>query len=191
MKNARFFTLIEVLATMTIIAILSIIGYGSYSYATNAAKKARTETLFKNLEAGLENLSGKVGYYPGSAGGEFSPIIVTLGDDKTVGRISFGGTIIEDGDDPVKKAQFDAFAKGADLEQLKQSRDNAGRLIDAWGGVIAYRAPSTFTGNYDLLSAGPDGTFSSDNATDPNTVTDDGKYPDASGVPLCDDLFNF
>ena len=191
MKNTRFFTLIEVLAAIAIIALLSIIGYGSYSYATNAAKNARTQALFKNPEAGLENLSGKVGYYPGSAGGAFSPIVVTLGSDKTVNRISFGGTVIEDSDDPVKKAQFDAFVKGVDLEQLKQNRDNNGRLIDAWGGVIAYRAPSTFTGSYDLLSAGPDGTFSSDNASDPNTVTDLGKYHDADGNPLCDDLFNF
>ena len=143
MKNARFFTLIEVLATITIIAILGIVGYGSYSYATNAAKNARTEALFKNLEAGLENLSGKVGYYPGS-GGTFSPIVISLGSDKTVSRISFGGTVIEDNVDPVKKAQFDAFVKGVDLEQLKQNRDNDGRLNDAWGGVIYYRAPSTF-----------------------------------------------
>ena len=189
MKTMRFFTLIEILAVITIIVILSLIGYGSYSYATNAVKTARSQALLKNLEAGLESFYTKNGYYPASTAGSFNAIVVTLGTDNTVGKINFGVTEL---DDNASKELFDSFAKAVDLEALKQNRDSSGRLTDAWGGVIYYRAPGVFkSGKYDLISAGPDGTFSSDNASDPNTVTDLGKYHDADGNPLCDDLFNF
>ena len=192
MKTMRFFTLIEVLAAITIIVILSLIGFGSYSYATNTAKTARSQALLKNLEAGLEGFCSKTNYYPGS-GGVFSPVIVTLGTDKTVNRISFGGTILEDSaSDPIKKTLFDNFAKAADLDQFKQNRDKFGRLTDAWGGVIYYCAPGVFgSGNYNIISAGPNGKFSSDNADTPVGITDVSKYRNASGEPVCDDLFNF
>ena len=191
MKNMRFFTLIEVLAVMAIIAILSLIGYGSYTYATNAVKTSRSQVLLKNLESGLESFYNKRGYYPQSTAGSFNAIVVTLGPDNTVGKINFGVTELDDNaSDPVKKELFDSFAKGVDLETLKQNRDGDGKLTDAWGGVIYYRGPGVFkSGKYDLVSAGPDGTFSSDNAETP--VDDVTKYRNASGEPLCDDLFNF
>ena len=191
MKNLRFFTLIEVLAVMAIIAILSLIGYGSYTYTTNAVKTSRSQALLKNLESGLESFYGKRGYYPQSTAGSFNAIVVTLGADNTVGKISFGVTELDDdASDPVKKELFDSFAKGVDLETLKQNRDGDGRLTDAWGGVIYYRAPGVFkSSKYDLISAGPDGTFSSDNAATP--VDDATKYRNAAGESICDDLFNF
>ena len=194
MKNTRFFTLIEVLAVMAIIAILGLIGFGSYSYATNAAKTARSEALLKNFEAGLVSFYSQRGYYPQSAaGGEFNAVTMTLGADNTVGTVDFGGTVLEDSDtDPIKKELFNSFAKAVDLEQFRQNRDNTGRLTDAWGGVIYYRAPGVFkTGSFDLISAGPDGKFSSDNADTPVGITDVSKYRDADGGHLCDDLFNF
>lgn len=193
MKNTRFFTLIEVLAAITIILILSLIGYGSYSYATNAAKTARSQALLKNFEAGVESFNGKRSYYPQSTDGTFNAVVVTLGDDNTVAKINFGVTELEDSaSDPIKKELFNSFAKAVDLESLKQNRDSDGRLTDAWGGVIYYRAPGVFQpGSFDLISAGPDGKFSSDNADTPVGITDVGKYRDGNGEHLCDDLFNF
>ena len=193
MKTMRFFTLIEVLAVITIIAILSLIGYGSYSYATNAVKTARSQALLKNLEVGLENFYNKRNYYPQSTAGGFNAIVVKLGPDNTVGKINFGVTELDDNaSDPVKKELFDSFAKVVDLETLKQNRDPDGKLTDAWGGVIYYRGPGVFkSGGYDLISAGPDGTFSSDNAATPVDITDVTKYRDTAGEHLCDDLFNF
>ena len=197
MKTMRFFTLIEILAVITIIVILSLIGYGSYSYATNAVKTARSQAMLKNLEAGLERFNNQYGYYPQSdTGGKFNAIVVTLGADSTVGKIKFGvtdATELEDSStDPVKKAQFDTFAKAVDLEGLKANRDGSGRLVDAWGVVIYYRAPGVFkSGDFDLVSAGPDGLFSSDNADTPVDIADVTKYRDAAGEHVCDDLFNF
>lgn len=193
MKNTRFFTLIEVLVVIVIIVILGLIGYGSYTYAKNAAKTARSEALFKNLQAGLESFYNKTSYYPSSTGGDFNAIVITLGADKTVGKISFGVTEIEDNtSDPVKQALFDSFAKAVDLEQLRQCTSASGELTDAWGAPVYYRAPGVFnqTG-YDLVAAGPDGKFSSGNADTPVGITDLGKFRNAAGEHLCDDLFNF
>lgn len=194
MKLIRFFTLVEVLAAMAIIVILSLIGYGSYSYATNAAKTARSEAFLKQLEAGLESFYAKHNYYPASADGKFNAVKITLGADKTVSKIDFGGEpkLEDDAGDPVKKELFNSFAKAVDLESLKQNCDPEGSLTDAWGGVIYYRAPGAFkTGSFDLVSAGPDGKFSADNADTPVDVTDVLKYRSIEGEHLCDDLFNF
>ena len=198
MKNTRFFTLIELLAAMVIITILSLLGFGVYSHVTDAAKTARAQAILTQLEAGLENFYEQHGYYPKSTAGDvFNPIVLTLGADNPVREIDFGGQTLVDptGDTPadrIQKKLFESFAKAVDLESFKQNRAADGKLTDAWGGVIYYRAPGVFkSGKYDLISAGPDGTFSSDNASDPNTVTDLGKYHDADGNPLCDDLFNF
>ena len=193
MKNVRFFTLIEILVTIAIISILSLIGYGSYTYATNAAKTARSEALLKNLQSGLESFYNKTGFYPSSTGGDFNAIVITLGADKTVYKINFGVAELEDSaSDPVKKALFDSFAKSVDLEALKQNRDGSGRLTDAWGVVIYYRGPGVFNrSGCDLVAAGPDGKFSTDNVDTPAGITDLAKFRNADGKPICDDLGNF
>lgn len=201
MKNIRFFTLIELLAAMVIITILSLLGFGVYSHVTDAAKTARAQALLTQLETGLENFYERNGYYPkSSAGGAFNPIVLTLGYDNTVREIDFGGQTLVDptGDTPadrIQKKLFESFVKAVDLENFKQSRAADGKLTDAWGGVIYYRTPGIFkTGSFDLVSAGPDGKFSSENADDPTGLiqpADAAKFSDADGNPLCDDLFNF
>ena len=58
--------------------------------------------------------------------------------------------------------------------------------------MIYYRAPGVFNpASYDLVSAGPDGKFSSDNADTPVDITDVSKYRNSAGEHICDDLFNF
>ena len=199
MKNARFFTLIEILVTFAIIAILSLIGYGSYSYATNSVKTARSEALLKNLQSGLESFYNNHSYYPQSAAdGKLNAVVVTLGTDNTVYKINFGVTELEDSpSDPVKKKQFNSFAKAVDLETLKQNRDSSGRLTDAWGVVIYYRAPGAInTTSFDLIAPGEDGGFGSGKvAAPPETPVVTGEsgrtYIDKDNDWICDDIANF
>ena len=199
MKSIRRFTLVELLAVIALISILSAIGFGVYSYAKNKAQESATEALLKQIEAGLEGFNTKAGYYPKSNNDDFSTIKFTFAADGTLDKIEFGGETLEkqsisDGDSQAKKKRMknerlEAFAKAVDMEVLKNNLDSDGVLVDAWGGKIYYRSPGKFkTGSYDLVSAGPDGKFGeSKSATPSESLTDYRK----DGDKVCDDKFNF
>lgn len=200
MKKIRRFTLVELLAVMAIIAILSGIGFGAYSYANNKAKESSTEALMKQIEAGLESFHTKNGYYPKS-NGDFSVIAFTSATDGTISKVNFGTTELEKntGDTLSRKQRmenesFESFTKALDWEVIKKHLNNSNELEDAWGGKIYYCAPGLFNkGSFDLISAGPDGEFSSESKADPkksnNLVL--GNFREDGGARLCDDLFNF
>lgn len=200
MKKIRRFTLVELLAVMAIIAILSGIGFGAYTYANNKAKESSTEALMKQIEAGLESFHTKNGYYPVS-GGDFSVVTITTAADGTISGVNFGSSDSEltyntsaslTRKERMKNEMFETFTKALDLEVIKKHLDNSNRLEDAWGGKIYYCSPGKFNkGTFDLVSAGPDGEFSSDNAAAPTGITDLGKFREDDGTRLCDDLFNF
>ena len=62
--NKKGFTLVELLVTMTIIAILSTIGYSMYRNAQMTARDSRRKQDFKSLEIGLELYKQQHGHYP-------------------------------------------------------------------------------------------------------------------------------
>ena len=199
MKNIRRFTLIELLAVMALIAILSGLGFGVYSYAKGKAKQSATEALLKQIEAGLGAFNTKAGYYPRSNGGDFSVIKFTFADDGTVASVNFGGETLtrETGTSPTKEQRmknerFEAFAKTVDMEAIKNSLNAQNELVDAWGNPIYYRSPGQFKqGGYDLVSAGPDGGFGTEKKDTPAGITDLGKFRETAGEHVCDDVFNF
>ena len=197
MKKIRRFTLVELLAVMAIIAILSGIGFGAYTYANNKAKESSAEALLKQIEAGIESFHTRNSYYPAS-GSDFHVVTFTVDADGTVSGVNFGGTELTRNASPtnrkerMKHEMFENFTKALDLEVIKKSLNADGELEDAWGGKIYYCAPGKLNkSSFDLISAGPDGEFSSDNAADPTGITELGKYREADGTRLCDDLFNF
>jgi len=207
MKKSYRFTLVELLAVMALISILSAIGFGVYSYAKNKSKESASEALLGQITAGLESFNAKHHRYP-SSGGSFQPVKFTFGNsDGTLSEIDFGGETLElqsisDSDPQAKKKRmknelFESFAKAVDMQTIKNNLtppDSNGvcELVDAWGGKIYYRSPGKFkTGSYDLISAGPDGGFGTGGAsTPPNGDSDLSKFRD-SGEKVCDDLFNF
>ena len=199
MKNARRFTLVELLAVVALIAILSAIGFGSYSYAMGRAKESSTQALLKQLEAGLESFHAKNGYYPQS-GGNFSCITVTVAAaDGMVTTVDFGSAAgkLERATgntraDRMKTELLETFIKAMDVEALKKHLNASGTIEDAWGGTIYYCAPGRFNkASFDIISAGPDGKFGKDGANDPTGITDLAKYRTAAGEAECDDIFNF
>ena len=210
MKRFHRFTLVEILAVMALIAILSSLGFGVYSYAKGKAQESATEALMKQIEAGLGSFYAKHHYYP-SSGGVFHEIKFTFGNaDGTLSEIDFGDastklTYIASASskaDRAKNELFESFAKAVDIETIKNNLGNvtrdtngkitSGELVDTWGAKIYYRSPGTFKpGSYDLLSAGPDGVFGSDNAADPTAITDLKKFRNDAGEKVCDDVFNF
>jgi len=207
MKNAYRFTLIELLAVVALIAILSGIGFGTYSYARGKAKESATEALLKQIEAGLESFHTKTGYYP-PTGGEFKPIIFMFNTtDGTLEYIDFGGTggkltrhvaaanSTLSKKESMENEQVEAFSKVMDMEVIKNNlsepdSNNRRTLLDSWGEKIYYRAPGEFkAGSYDLVSAGPDGRFGKDAAENPSTTLTD--YRELAGEHVCDDIFTF
>lgn len=204
MKNVRRFTMIELLAVVAIIAILSTIGFGSYSYAMGKAKSSATEALMKQLQSGVERFQAKNGYYPQS-NGEFNTISFTFASDGTLEEIKFKTgdsdskyTELKHNANPsnrkqrLENEQMESFVKGMDLEVIKKHLNSDGVLEDAWGGKIYYCAPGRFNkGSYDMISAGPDGTFSTTGADTPTGITDRTKFRENAGDLLCDDIINF
>ena len=206
MKSIRRFTLVELLAVIALISVLSVIGFGVYSYAKGKAQETATEALLKQIDAGLEGFHTKNGYYPkskstGSGASEksdFSTITFEFNDNGTIKSIDFGGEKLtrnassSNKKERMENERVDSFTKTVDMEALKGHLDSNGVLTDAWGGKIYYRPPGQFkTGSYDLVSAGPDGAFGKNSATDPSGITDLLIFREAAGERVCDDIFTF
>ena len=181
MKNLRRFTLVELLAVVALIAILSAIGFGSYSYAMGKAKESSTRALLKQLEAGLESFHTKNGYYPPSDG--FNVLTIEFAADNTVQEIGFGGAsgvkftyapTPSDRKARLGNEMLESFTKAVDMEALRKHVNASGEIEDAWGGKIYYCAPGTFNkSSFDLVSPGPDGKFGSGSADSPSTTRTD------------------
>ena len=202
MKNIRRFTLVELLAVIALIVILSTLGFGVYSYAKGKARESATEALLKQIEAGLESFHTKNGYYPRSLGGGFGTIKFKFAADETVESVDFGSETLtrvaspNSKSDRMKNAKLEAFTKAVDMEALKNNLDSDGVLTDAWGNKIYYRSPGEFKkGSFDLVSAGPDGLFGYDKTTKkgkekPTGITDVELFREAD-ERVCDDIFTF
>ena len=205
MKNIRRFTLVELLAVVALIAILSAIGFGSYSFAMGRAKESATQALMKQLEAGLESFHAKNGYYPPS-GGNYHVVNVALASDGAVSDLDFGGTggKFTYATGSGRKARLEnerlgSFTKAVDMEVIRKHLGASGDIEDAWGGKIYYCAPGKInTASFDLISAGPDEKFSKGEKNTPGEIAaSEGKtlleeFRDKStNEAVCDDLFNF
>lgn len=202
-KYCNKFTLVEILAVVALIGILTAIGFGAYTYAMNSAKESSTKALIKRLESGLESCRTKFGYFPaskkdndGSGSGSESayiylPIEITIDNDNTVTEIKIGSQIF----DPRIKGEYgETFLKIIDAESFKKYVKNK-ELQDGWGGTIYYKYPGTInkTG-FDLVSAGADGKFGNDTVTDRSKPASErtGYYPSATATEKdCDDIANF
>lgn len=189
------FTLVEVLAVVFLIGILTAIGFGMYSYAMNSAKDKATRSLFARLGAAIESCNTKFGYIPTSSTVRaFNAISVTVDGSGEITELDFGGRTfkksVTNDQDYLKE-----FLRVIDAETLKRSV-KSGQLEDSWGGVIYYAYPGKFnkTG-YDLYSAGPDGRIGKDNGnfTQANLNSSAiGDYKDSSDNSMvCDDIVNF
>lgn len=200
MKNTRRFTLIELLAVVALIAVLSTIGFGAYSYAKGKARESATEALVKQIEAGLGNFHTRNGYYPKSSSGNFSPIKLTFNADGTVKSVDFGGDVFTRQDISststtgkklrMENERLEAFTKALDLQVIKGNLNTDGEVTDAWGNKIYYRSPGVFKpGNYDLVSAGADGGFGQSRETTPTGTLSN--FRETAGEHVCDDIFNF
>ena len=197
MQKKFKFTLVEILVATGIIAVLAGIGFAGYSYAVSSGREKGTRMIIQQVATALDTCQNKLGFYPVCTA--YDKITLTFEND-IPSEISFGSTKFKKDDaSPAKKKFFNLIIKTLDVQMFLingvAETDNSDSKIkrfvlrDHWGNEIYYKYPKGINGNkYDLISAGVDGKFGSDNADTP--VDGKGKYLDGKDW-VCDDVANF
>ena len=187
---------------MGLVVILAGIGFSAYSYASHRGKEAATRSLITRLEAGLETLKTKHGFYPANAtaptDNDYSLIRIEV--NSTTGLIS--GITFNDSNpasaSQLTQIQLKDFLAVVDGENLKKYVSN-GNLTDAWGGNIRYCYPGAVnTVKFDIIAPGADGKFTTSSNTDDPTERPSSPNPTSvlntyktNGEWACDDIANF
>ena len=181
------FTLIEILGVLIVIAILATLGFAGYSYANNKSKESATQGLITRVNAAFEVAHQKSGFMPPA--GSFSTITI----NQNANTLTIGGNTysLTDRTTRVKKMEAEfckQFIQALQMDSMSRFMEN-NVVIDAWGNQVYFRYPGEFkTGGFDLIAAGSDGGFGSENASTPtNTMSD---YRDGNEW-ICDDIANF
>ena len=158
MKNRNAFTLVELLTTITILAVLAGIALGVTKLVFTKAHESKNQALIKTIEIALEQYKTKYGYYPNSG---TAPVRFIMD------RVDL--TIDSETTDTDKKTRilsnnfwqfFDESFKKTYVKQIPTSDSNVfyGYVVDAKGNPLIYRCPGVFNvGSFDLGSAGEDG----------------------------------
>ena len=158
MKKRHTFTLVEILTTIAILAILAGISLGVTKLAFGKAHESKNQALIKMIEVALEQYKSKYGYYPNSGD---KPRLFTMD--------MVDLTLAADESDNDKKKRvltnniwqyFDEDFKKTFVKQTPLANNDIfyGYVIDAKGNPLIYRCPGIFnTGSFDLGSVGEDG----------------------------------
>ena len=200
----RKFTLIEILGVTILIAILAAIGIAGYTYAVESAKESATRALITRVSAALEALRAE-GLMPRTVLSGSNTTFVTI----RFPEIKFDGSgkvdtdsllLLVKGnkheDNPASEKEkeervkrHNIFAKAVSGDGMKRHLNSDDLIIDGWGNPIYIRYPGKFNrGGFDIIAAGADGKFGSDEADDP--VENSEKYR-KDGEWVCDDIANF
>ncbi len=146
MKKRHTFTLVEILTTIAILAILAGISLGVTKLAFGKAHESKNQALIKMIEVALEQYKSKYGYYPNSGADPqlFIMDIVDLTSDGDPTRVLTNNI-------------WQYFDEGFKKTFVKQDDDGNNYVIDAKGNPLIYRCPGIFNpGSFDLGSVGED-----------------------------------
>ena len=154
MKRTSF-TLVEIIMVVALIAVLTGIAIGGYSYARGAARESATRATIKQLEAALENAKVKHGFYLPDKGEKLYILYEGNADAANLAKEKWAKEDLKD--------CIAVFLKTLDVESMRQYVDDTGAVCDAWGNPIVYKAPDTTDPDkkkhkpFTLRSKGPDG----------------------------------
>ena len=159
MKNRNSFTLVELLTTIAILAVLAGIALGVTKLVFTKAHESKNQAVIKMIEIALEQYKNQFGYYPNSAANP-NPFVMDAVD------------LSKNNKDPLNLKYnmwqfFDENFKNAHTKTGKvfvKFADGTGKQItatyvtDALGNPLIYRCPGLFNmSSFDLGSAGEDG----------------------------------
>lgn len=175
---ARAFTLIELLAVLAIVAILTSIVLGAGRRAADAGKIARTKAELAALSAALESYKLQHGDYPRTA--DNTALVQSL-----LGKVGPAGAPLSSvGRVQIEVAKFN-FALAATLDAPVDPFTHAAAvLVDPWRQSYryAYKSTAPWTNpSFVLYSIGPDG------ADGPTLLV--GGYPDTTAAASADNLY--
>lgn len=163
MKKRHTFTLVEILTTIAILAILAGISLGVTKLAFGKAHESKNQALIKMIEVALEQYKSKYGYYPNS--GENPQLFMMDMVDLTKSQADV------DSASEANKTKISSKLVTNNIWQFFDENfkktfvklipvDNNifyGYVIDAKGNPLIYRCPGIFnTGSFDLGSVGED-----------------------------------
>ena len=164
MKKRHTFTLVEILTTIAILAILAGISLGVTKLAFGKAHESKNQALIKMIEVALEQYKSKYGYYPNS--GENPQLFMMDMVDLTKSQADVDSANEADKTKISSKLVtnniwqfFDENFKKTFVKQIPVDNNIFyGYVIDAKGNPLIYRCPGIFnTGSFDLGSVGEDG----------------------------------
>lgn len=176
----RAFTLIELLAVLAIVAILTSIVLGSGRRASEAGKTARAKAELAALSAALESYKLQHGDYPRTSDNAtlVQSLIGKLGPTGT--PLAFAGRIHLE----VAKFSFALASHPNVAASVDPFATSAALIIDPWGQPYryTYKSATPWTNpSFILYSAGPDG------ADAPALLA--GGFPDTAATANADNLY--
>ena len=165
-KSRSYFTIIEILVVIAVIAILMGAVVGIFEYVSRRNGDARTQAVVEMLRSGLEQYKEKYGFYPPSI--EYKKFHL---DKLTAKGVS---------DNFNQFIDYNHFTQSGKSEQ----KDGLFYVLDGFGGYIYYRCPGYVNKTaYDLGSFGADGKVGdgvSDSPTQANFQSHFGKGDDVT-----------
>lgn len=139
------FTLVEILVSIVIIAILAGMLIAGIGYGMKRADEGATTATILNLQNALENFHQQNGYYPPSSSAQ--PISVRMDGGNMM--VSINGVEYRFYDKQTKRSFIENFQAGDTYETVN----------DAWEHPLMYRCPGTHNREaFDLWSIGPEKT---------------------------------
>lgn len=149
----RGFTIIELLAVIAIIAILSGLSFGTFLLVNRNANEKKTRVIIENVSLHLDAYVNEgEGPYPDGNGG--------AGSTEEIVKILSGGEITDNDRKPrIPQADPEYTGKGKMVQQI----NGKWVLVDGFGNEMLYRGPNSSSrvnnmeNGYDLWSIGADG----------------------------------
>ena len=159
-RKLSYFSLVEILTVVAIIAILIGIALGVTSYVKTRNREVQTQTTIKMLEMVLEQYKNKYGSYPslnGQPDQDIGQAVFKIPAKNTGkgGLISFFDDVSYNGDEITGIKGVNIVKKGNDI-----------LILDGWGSPIIYVYPGVFNKNkFDLGSGGANKMLGEDSSS--------------------------
>ena len=139
------FTLIEILVSVAIIAILAGMLIGGLNYASRRADTAKTQSQLEELQLAFDAFKHDNGYFPISTSAADVQFFLNTSATPDVFSLRLGGSNY-----PFEK-------RGGKPYFEMQVSSTPAPVLDTWDQAIRYQCPGTHNPqSYDLWSYGPD-----------------------------------